>query len=485
MPVPCLLCALLVMVLVLCVDGCGFAGPLSPELHAATQRVFAGHVPELAAAYKAWDAKTRGGLGNSEATTSGGLGWGEASFLRDYVYMYRATRDTYWLDKLVTHWGKMAASLRTDDRGYRAWDDAGYSVSVIRAQVKAGAVTVEPSEQRPSASRDLPKATGHDYEIRFPAADRFQIWDCNDAKELEAGAYAGKLTVTSIPAAKLTVSGPAAPGDLVAVETIAPERCQYQVHDGMVTYRLAQFVEIVTRDPKLQATYGATAAEILQFMDRDLLQKWEYSWRDLADGAGVYCFTPNVTQRFPGYSLPHNQYLALARAWLVLADLPGFANADLCRRRATAMATYFRRNLKPIGNAYEWNYWDPLPGEEIRPHLEDYSHATIDVGFAVEAAARGVVFDSTDLQRFASTYVDVMWNGDRAQPKFGRNIKTKGSDAEVWSDWLELSEADPRVWELGLAMYQAKKATPPMTPTMLMLYDKLVGISESERAPAQ
>lgn len=461
------------------------AVPLADELRAASERLFAGRVSDLVRAYRAWDTESRGGLGYSEATTSGGLGWGEASYLRDYVYLYRATRDTYWLGKLVTHWDKMAANLKTDGRGFRAWDDAGYSVSVIRAQVKAGAVTVEPAEQRPSASRDLPKATGHDYEIRFPTADRFQVWDCSDAKELEAGPYTGKLTVTSIPAATLTVSGPAAPGDVVAVQTVAPERCQYQVHDGMVAYRLAQFVEVVTRDPNLQPAYGAKASEILSFIDRDLLEKWEYTWRDLPDGAGVYVFTPNVTQRFPGYSLPHNQYLALARAWLVLADLGGFAHADLCRRRATAMATYFKRNLKLVGSAYEWNYWDPLPGEEVRPHVEDSSHATIDIGFAVEAAARGVVFDATDLRRFASTYVDVMWNGDRDHPKFGKNVKTKASDAEVWSDWIELSEADPRVWELALALYRAKRMPTSMTPTMLMLYDKLVGIPQAERTAGQ
>ena len=116
----------------------------------------------------------------------------------------------------------------------------------------------------------------------------------------------------------------------------------------------------------------------------------------------MYVFTNNPTQRFPLYSLPHNQYLAPARTCMVLGQLEGYEGAELCAERARMMATYFHDNLRLTDEgAYEWNYWDPLEGEDVRSYVEDTGHGTIDVGFAAEATRRGVVFTNEDMERFA------------------------------------------------------------------------------------
>ncbi len=460
------------------------AANLSPEDRARISASLQGRVPGLLGRYQLWDAANRNGMGNSDARTSGGLGWGEASYLRDYLYCYEVSQDTYWLDKFVSHWDRMLANLKPNPQGFRAWGDADYSVSVIEARPvgDVGALTLTPASQRPWARADQPKATGHRYLISFPAPDSYVLTDATTNQEVARAAYTGTAQITQIPPGQLTLAGPAKTGATFEVTTLAPEPCEYQVHDGMVTYRLAQFLERVTKSPELQTRYGAKAAQYLAFLDRDVLQKWESTWLDLPEGAGLYKFSDNPTQRFPGGSLPHNQYLALARTWLVLADLPGYANAGLCLQRATAMARYFKQNLRLVKDAYDWYYWDPLPTEDIRRHTEDWSHATIDIGFAIEACRRGVVFDEEDLRRFARTYIDVMWNQDSTTPRFGRAVNTRQGDQIAWSDWVELAPADLRVWEVGLALYRSTKYPTSQTPTMLYLYNQLVGVSEQDRA---
>lgn len=459
----------------------------SPDLE-EVRRALEAEVADLVFLYQVWDRGHNEGMGGSRATTSGGLGWGQAGFLRNYMRCFRVTRDPYWLDKIVDHFDRMIGNLRENERGFLAWDDPAYSVNVITAEPvgEVGEATIEPAEQRPWRRRDVPDVSGHDYELSFPEADRFVLRDITADEQIAAGEYDGEeLALTQIEPATLTVKGQVAPGATFLIRTIAPERCEYQVHDGEITYPIAQFIEEVLTAPELEADYGEKAREYLALLDRHFLHKWEHTWRDLDDGAGVYVFTDNVTQRFPGYSLPHNQYLALGRTWLVLADVPGYENAALARSRATAMARHFKGNLREVNGAYEWNYWDPLPGEEAPRYPEGFSYSVMDAGFAHEAAARGIVFDEDDLRRFASTFVDIMWNGDLERPRFGSRVDTSEGDRILSAEFMLLAPADLRIWALGHALYQERGRPVGMTPTALDVYRQLVGISEEQRHRAR
>jgi hypothetical protein len=466
-----------VLMLGLMVGGRGGAQPLTAPTVEQIRQSLAGEVDTLILKYRTWDQGYKEGQGNSAASTSGGLGWGEAQFLRDYVYMYRVTRDTYWLDKIVDHADRMKASQKVNAAGFRAWSDDAYSVNVITAAPvgEVGAATLTPPTQRINKRRDQPDVNGHEYELSFPQATAWVLRDVTAGQQVAAGEYDGqKLVCKEVAPGTLTLAGAVNPGARFAIKTVAPQALEYQVHDGMVTYHLAQFIEIVLTTPELAATHGAKAREYLAWLDRDFLQKWEPTWRELPAGEGLYAFCANPTQRFPNYSLPHNQYLALARTWLVLGDLKDFVNAPLARQRATAMARFYHRNLRAVNGAYEWNYWDPLPGEDlVRVWVEDFSHGTIDVGFAIEAAARGVVFTPEDVKRFASTYVDVMWNGDRQKPRFGARVNTKEGDKIAWADYFELAVADPRVWTLAEALFADQRQPVTMIASVLEVRRRL------------
>jgi hypothetical protein len=443
-----------------------------------------GKVGALLASYRAWDAANHNGIGLSDAKTSGGLGWGESSFLRSYMLCYQVTRDTYWLDKTIDHFDRMIGNLADPDGdGYLAWSDTDYSVGLVDAEPvgDVGGLTIEPAHQKPYVKRGGELVTGHEYRIEFTADDRLRVLGLTDGKDLAAPAYADPTVIEAIPGAKLTLKGPGKGGAAFRVTTHAPEPCEYQVHDGMVTYPIAQFIEVAFADEKLPAKYRAKADEYASLLWKHFLEKWESTWVDLPDGAGLYKFTKNPTQRFPDYSLPHNQYLALARTWLVLQAIPGLEHRDEYRDRAEKMAQYLKQNLKLAGEAYVWNYWDPLPAEEgVRRYVEDSSHATIDIGFAVEAAQRGLVFTDEDLQRFAATYTQVMWNGSLDDPRIGDRVDTDKGDGRMWSEWIMLGRASEAVCNLAAALYVAQGRPVSMAPQLASLYDTVVGVGEAD-----
>ena len=92
----------------------------------------AGDIPGLIARYQLSDALDRDGIGRSDATTSGGLGWGESGYLRRYMMCYFVTQDSYWLDRVVDHFDRMVGNLTDHDGdGMRSWQDIAYSAGLV------------------------------------------------------------------------------------------------------------------------------------------------------------------------------------------------------------------------------------------------------------------------------------------------------------------------------------------------------------------
>jgi hypothetical protein len=446
-------------------------------------------IPGLVAKYQLADALERDGIGRSDAKTSGGLGWGEQGYLRRYMMCYFVTKDTYWLDKVIDHFDRMVGNLSDHDGdGLLSWQAPGYSVGLVEVQAQGDvgglAVATPNGDRRVYVGRGGENITGHEYLLEFTSPTGFRFTDTTDGKELGAVEYRDPTTFDLLPGTDLKVTGVGKQGAKFAIKTTAPQPCEYQVHDGMVTYPVAQFIGQVQRRDDLDPKYREKADAYLKLLDEHFVKRWEKTWVEVLPDAGLYVFTDNPTQRFPGYSLPHNQYLAPARTCLTLSTLKGYPGAALCAERARRMATYFKRNLRLTDKgAYVWNYWDPLPNEtDVKPHIEDIGHGTIDIGFAVAAAHRSLVFTSEDLDRLARTYVDVMWNGDKGNPRFGARVDTNQSDKGEWWEWIRLAQADFRVWELALALFERSHRATSMAVPMVALYDELVGVDDATAA---
>jgi hypothetical protein len=139
-----------------------------------------------------------------------------------------------------------------------------------------------------------------------------------------------------------------------------------------------------------------------------------------------------------------------------LADATG---KEAYRRRATAMAKNFKRSLRLVDGAYEWNYWDWIEdGKSGHSGVEDSSHGSIDVGFIVEAARRGVVFYADDARRLAKTLLDRMWNRSTTDPQFGSQVNTsKGGELPV-RDWTDLCQWDPKILDVIATAVMKRRA---------------------------
>lgn len=426
---------------------------------------------KLAEAYKQWDLIKNGGQGLSASPDSGTLGWGEAGYLRAYSDLWLVTSDPYWLGKIEDHFTRiMGTATDPDGDGFLGWQTATYSAPVYWCQplCNRGTAIIEPSFYRELSLKAGTPFPGHNYVISFVDEQSYTVQDQNTRQPVgEKQAYKDGAVITEIPGCKVKVSGAVMAGDKFMVRTLPAEPTEFVVHEGMIAYPVAVFIEAVAKDPKLRATFGASADAFLAFMNRHLLQKHEQHWLDLGNGMGGYRFVDLITDRYPNRLMPHNQYLALARAFLVLKDVPG---ADpLMGQRTEQMARLFRANLIAKDQAWTWHYWDWFEaGQPGSSGFEDTSHGTIDVGFAIDAALRGVVFTDDDMKRFGRTVLDLMWNGSETNPKLGPNCATKGEEFGMdTSDWVNLCHWEPRIYELALKNFKPTPTNPTRNPAML------------------
>ncbi len=418
-------------------------------------------VDALNTAYKAFDAGRRDGKGYSESPDSGSLGWGEGGIIASYAKMWEVTGDKYWLGKIRDHFRAiMATATDPDGDGFLSWQTSTYSGAVAYAERlhNISDARIEPATQKNTNGKEAAKCSGHTYVIEFrDVATAFNIVDLDTGEGI---AYlvpfeAGKPFAQIEPFA-LSIAGEPKQGDRFLVRTYAPEGLEYTVHQGMFIYPVALFIEAVKKDPALQAEFGPDAETFLQFINKHVFEKNEQDWLDMGETDGAYRFQPRITDRFPNRIMPHNQYGALARAWLVLKDVQGAH--PLMGQRAEQMVRYFHSFLihDEEKDAYNWSYWDWIEyGEPGRAFWEDTSHGTIDISLAVEAARRGVIFTDTDMQRLANTWLKVMWNQDTTAPMMASGVDGREpyKFSPLIGDWTELSQWDRQVYDLALQVY--------------------------------
>ncbi len=132
------------------------------------------------------------------------------------------------------------------------------------------------------------------------------------------------------------------------------------------------------------------------------------------------------------------------------------------------MARNFRRSLRRSGKAWEWHYWDWIEeGEPGHSAIEDTSHGSIDIGFAIEACRRRRVFNNSDVRRFTRTLLDIMWDGDEASPGFGGRVNTREGEGHLLKDWVDLSQWDSRIFD-RIWRHDDEMGHPPnMAPSIL------------------
>ena len=442
-------------------------------------------VAALNDAYKKLDERRNDGLGHSKSSDSGTLGWGEGSIIQSYANMWEVTQDTYWLGKIRQHFRNiMATATDPDGDGFKSWQTPTYSTAVAFAERlhNVGTATVTPDRQKEANGKKANTATGHTYLIEFQdSADTYRVRDMDTHKILVAReAYTSGTKITSIVPFSFTIEGETHQGDRFLIRTHAPMPATYTVHQGMFVYPTALFIEAAKGRPELRQEFGADADLFLQFINKHIFEKNEMDWLDLGEQGGGYRFEPFITDRYPNRIMPHNQFAALCRAWLVLSGVEGAH--PLMGQRAEQMVRYVHRHMhlfkKDEGDAprewYQWHYWDWVDyGEPGNSGWEDTSHAGLTMSLTVVAARRGVIFTAQDMTRIANCWLQVMWNGDQDVPKMASHVDGSGEHkfSPLSANWGQLAQWDTKAGELALREYEAleaKKQT-ALAPAMLLI----------------
>ncbi len=436
-------------------------------------------VAKLAEAYKAYDMARNEGKGSSESPNSSTLGWGEGSIIHSYALMWEATEDTYWLTKITQHFRNiMGTATDPDGDGYLSWTTKAYSTAVAYAERlhNVSDAKIAPASQINRNGKAAAECSGHKYIIEVhsgPGAFRIRDWN-TQAVLAEDVEYRDGADITQVVPFKFRISGETHQGDRFMVRTYAPEGVEYVVHQGMFIYPVALFIEAVKSTPALQDEFGKDADEFLAFINKHLFEKNEQDWLEMGELGGAYRFQPLLTDRFPNRIMPHNQFAALARAWVVLKDIEGAH--PLMADRAEKMVRYFHSflELDEDNNAYSWHYWDWI--ESGKPgsmgSAEDTSHAALTMSLAVVAARRGLIFTDEDMVRIANTWLKVMWNQDEQKPLMAAAVDGRdphGAPA-LYNWWSELSQWDRQVYDVALTCFLAKddKGQAVWAPAMLV-----------------
>lgn len=419
------------------------------------------------AEFRAWDMTVHEGRGESESADSGVLGWGEAPWLRAYWDLYEATADRYWLDKIIDHFDRIISHLSdADGDGFLSWTTATYSTALIFAAPfhNRGTATIAVPRPKLLDGQQAAQVTGHQYHLEFTDPEHLRLKDWATRTVLREGlAYRPGEEIEVAPFVRVVIDGPAQPGDAFYVQTVAPEPLEYAVHQGQLFYPVSLFIERALAQ-NLGEPYRSKAQAYLRLIEQKFLLRHEQLWIDTGPDSGAYRFTHYWTERYPNRILPHNQYGALARAWLALAAV---SDNPLFRRRGEAMVRNFQKALEPRGQAWVWHYWDWIEnGQPGHSGYEDTSHAAITVGLAVEAGRRGL-FNEATMKRFAHTLLDLMWNGSLEEPTIGGRVDSQEGDTFIVNDWINLCDWEPQVFEVMWALYRRKS---PDNPGLRMLY---------------
>jgi hypothetical protein len=216
------------------------------------------------------------------------------------------------------------------------------------------------------------------------------------------------------------------------------------VSDAILCHNMLAFSELVLKGPELKKKYGEAAQKYVDLAKRDLFEKWDArgTWKEDGPYGGyvqwdTFCTKaePNVWKKaatpagqgeFNEVSIPFNKQDHMGICALRLFRITGEAKY---RDKAQKIFAFEKSRMLLVDDSYYvWNYWEALYGADVDLAKKDTLHwmnvhghrnyQAEQAEMCVEAYHTGVVFDRTDIERMANTNLKVMWNGDKADPKW-------------------------------------------------------------------
>jgi hypothetical protein len=220
------------------------------------------------------------------------------------------------------------------------------------------------------------------------------------------------------------------------------------VGDAILLSSILNFAVLVNENDALKAKYGEKVKSYIDVAKKDFVEKWDHRGSWVEDGPfatwiGAGAFIKNdsaktkewVKREQPGMSNPFNKLFDAAevcmRLWRVTGD-------SLYWKKAEKIFFTAKNHFQYFDDHYCSNYFEPLaPGDVdltkkstrhgvwVHPWRSGYQE--LEIHKIVEAYHYGIVFDEQDIKRLINTNLKVMWNGDKANPKF---ISSNGLGAD-------------------------------------------------------
>lgn len=463
--------------------------------------------------------------------------WGQSAVMRTYPMAYRAWGDPRYLSMLIGD-ADLLLSERDSERGVVDW--RGLSLPAWRhaGQYTAGSVDVPDTRGLPVLRLRIGVSPGPTNGKRGLATishdltpGRFTIVAVRESDKRQTDTFSNLSLDPASPDYIVNRLYWAAPNlnritalDLRADsgEDALPAAGEYlltadfsygYVDTGVLIQPLADFAATVRADRRIwhrpisaprpgarPITYRDKAEEYIAAAEAALAIH-DHAWRDNSDGEGWYVILPEHPSSWAGSDLPHNQNLAMAKAYLLLANA---TDNNAYRDRAEALLRRFKNDLTKNDPAntptdglppFNWSYNDPrglfyrgwtredhvsdrIPYSPGYKATEDISHATLDVAAAATGVRNGIEFTDADMRRFARTFNEkIVKRNDKDEDEIIFSVDVAGGGTTgnfgLAGDWARLQPWDQQVYDTALEVFNYRYQNP--TPQRAQ-YAESVGI---------
>lgn len=204
---------------------------------------------------------------------------------------------------------------------------------------------------------------------------------------------------------------------------------------------MSRWVANAREDSAYAEANAATIKRYTELMTEHFFPKWDSRghYKEIPDRGGVY--------HGLDYPSDHTVSLSFEKLSIIvdgLLALHAVTGDDQYLRRAVAVGAWYRSNLIPVGDHYEWMSWVPAGPWDTHPSKPDAwrigwiapdpngSWYAASVSIAMNLYQHGILFGDNDLEAFLVTQKEQCWNGDLDDPVYspvnGKRSKwTKGS----------------------------------------------------------
>jgi hypothetical protein len=371
----------------------------------------------------------------------------------DDIHVWDLTTSTNPLPAYWTRWGATSADSAYYDPNN---GDSGAGITVKTKPASGSWQVIETPLKNLLVDDNQNYEPGEKYHYSFSAkqaagaqtSGRFEIYDYTDSTVLASKSFSG-TTWQDYGSSAQTFIAPSDPNNDVRVRLYhnsytvdatthfdnieVQQYADHAVHDGQLAAVLARFVSMVYNHEAPQS-YDAHADTMYDYLTDALIPRWSSALVSIDGSHKVYVQPDDGSQSLPNVSLPANQFLPLAeaQAWLYRAG----GSSTYQTNANQIFATFKDYYLVNESGAYNWEYHkNILSGDNWRsPYAEDYSHGNLDIRAVTTAAELGMTFTASDMDKFVSTFLDVMWDGSTSDPDITRAVDGTSPYANLYYD---------------------------------------------------